>query len=128
MLNDMPFAAILPAEDLDRARAFYTEKLGLPEPRKVAPRTLEFRCREGTRLVVYQREGGTQAKHTVAGWMSDDVERTVEELRQKGIEFEQYDQPNLKTDERGIAVVGRAKSAWFKDPEGNILTITETPE
>jgi hypothetical protein len=52
----------------------------------------------------------------------------VEELREKGIVFEQYDVPNLKTDERGIAVLGRARTAWFKDPEGNILSITEEPE
>jgi hypothetical protein len=74
---------------------------------------------------MYEREGGSRADHTVAGWMVDDVETAVAELRKRGVVFQQYDVPGLKTDERGIAVSGPAKSAWFKDSEGNILAVTE---
>ena len=125
MLKDSRVAAILPAEDLERAKAFYREKLGLPAPDLVAPRTVAFECGSGTTLIVYEREGGTKADHTVAGFLADDVKETVEELREKGVVFEQYDQPGLKTDEHGIATLGDAQAAWFKDTEGNILSITE---
>ena len=128
MLKDFRVAAILPAADLDRTKKFYMEKLGLPEPEIVAPATLQFKCGKGSSLILYQREAGTKAEHTVAGWLCDDVESTVDELREKGIVFEQYDMPNLKTDKRGIAKLGQAKAAWFKDPEGNILSITESQE
>ena len=125
MLKDALVAAILPAADLERAKTFYTETLGLPAPNTVAPGTLEFRCGGDTRLIVYQRESGTKADHTVAGWLVEDVEGTVEALREKGVVFEQYDVPGLKTDERGIAESGPARSAWFKDTEGNILAVNE---
>jgi hypothetical protein len=87
-----------------------------------------FESGDCTMLYLYEREGGTKADHTVAGWLVADVEKTVEELRQRGVVFEQYDMPGLKTDERAIAERGPAKSAWFKDSEGNILAITEIPK
>jgi len=64
----------------------------------------------------------------VAGWLVEDVDEAVEELRERGVTFEQYDMPGLKTDERGIADIEGVKGAWFKDPEGNILAITELPK
>lgn len=127
-LTDAPVAAILPAADLERAKAFYSETLGLGASELVAPGTIQFECGQGTKLLVYQREGGTKADHTVAGWLVEDVESTVEELRKQGVVFEQHNTPNLKTDERGIALVGEAQTAWFRDPEGNILAITETSQ
>ena len=87
-----------------------------------------FECGQGTILYVYERRGGTKADHTLAGWLVDDVEETVQELREKGVVFEQYDRPDLKTDKRGIAEIDGAKAAWFKDTEGNILSITEAPQ
>lgn len=129
MLKDAPVMAILPAEDIDRARAFYVEKLGLRltgDP--LVGDDLAFEAGDGTRLYVYKKEGGTKADHTVAGWLVEDVEGTVEDLREKGIVFEQYDVPGLKTDERGIAELGGVQVAWFKDTEGNILSITEALE
>jgi len=129
MLRDSPIAAILPAEDIERAKKFYTEKLNLrsadmPSP---APNTAEFECGDGTMLFLYERENGTKADHTVAGWLVDDVEETVEELSERGVSFEQVDMPGIKTDERGIAESNGMKGAWFKDTEGNILSFTEMP-
>jgi catechol 2,3-dioxygenase-like lactoylglutathione lyase family enzyme len=64
----------------------------------------------------------------VVTWMVDDLDRVVDELSAKGITFEQYDLPGLKTDERGIADAGNVKGAWFKDPDGNILNVgQQTP-
>ena len=126
MLRDAPVAAILPAADVERARKFYSEKLNLRTVDVDAPATLAFECGNGTTLIVYEHEGGgTKADHTAAGWMVQNVEKAVEDLRQKGVVFEQYDMPGLKTDERGIAKLGGVKTAWFKDTEGNILAITE---
>jgi hypothetical protein len=86
-----------------------------------------FEGGNGTRLYVYETEAGRGAEHTLAVWIVEDVEETVEELSEKGIVFETYDMPQLKTDERGIADIEGVKAAWFKDPEGNILSVTEAP-
>jgi len=128
LLKNAPVAAILPAADMERAKEFYSQKLGLEIEPVDAPGTISFRCGGETRLIVYHREEGTKAEHTVAGWLVDDVEETVEALSEKGVLFEQYDMPNLKTDDRGIAVLGDEQVAWFKDSEGNILSITEMPQ
>jgi catechol 2,3-dioxygenase-like lactoylglutathione lyase family enzyme len=125
LLKNASVVAILPAADLERAQAFYSEKLGLPPANEVAPATVSIECGNGTMFILYEREGGTKAEHTVAGWLVDDVEETVEALDARGVVFEQYDMPGLKTDERGMATLGDAQTAWFKDSEGNILSITE---
>jgi catechol 2,3-dioxygenase-like lactoylglutathione lyase family enzyme len=126
MLADAPIQAILVAADIERAKKFYVEKLGLqPVDAPLPEDGAAFESGKGTWLYMYEREGGSRADHTVAGWMVDDVETAVAELRKRGVVFEQYDVPGLKTDERGIAVSGPAKSAWFKDSEGNILAVTE---
>jgi predicted enzyme related to lactoylglutathione lyase len=128
MLKEARVAAILPAVDIKRARRFYSETLGLPTPDMPVPEDgAAFESGDCTMLYLYEREGGTKADHTVAGWLVEDIEKTVKELRENGVVFEQYDMPGLKTDERGIAEGGGAKSAWFKDTEGNILAITEIP-
>lgn len=128
MLKEARVAAILPAIDIKRARKFYSENLGLSTPDMPLPEGgAVFESGDCTMLYLYEREGGTKADHTVAGWLVEDVEKAVEELRERGVVFEQYDMPGLKTDERGIAESSGAKSAWFKDTEGNILAITEMP-
>lgn len=123
MLGNSPVAAILPVVDLERAKKFYEEKLGLQ-----ASETSEgamYECGQGSRLALYQREAPTKADHTAAGWQVEDVEAVVQALGEKGVVFEQYDMPGLKTDERGIATMEGTKAAWFKDTEGNILTVAQ---
>ena len=122
MLANSRVAAILPAVDLARAKEFYEKKLGLlPVDTPVAGAM--FESGRGTVLGLYQRDAPTRADHTVAGWVVDDIEAVVDALRKRGVVFEQYDMPGIKTDERGIATLGPGKSAWFKDTEGNILSI-----
>ncbi|MGD2157411.1 MAG: VOC family protein [Anaerolineales bacterium] len=128
MLKDSPVSAILPAEDIERAKKFYTEILDLQSVDTSFPGTASFKCGDGTMLYLYEREGGTKADHTVAGWVVDDVEKAVDMLSERGLEFEQYDLPGLKTDERGIAESNGMKGSWFKDSEGNILSFTELPK
>lgn len=126
MLRDAPVVTILPAADIEGAKKFYLETLNLRRVDLPVPgNDFGVECGEGTVLYVYEREAGTKADHTVAGWLVEDVDEAVEELRERGVTFEQYDMPGLKTDERGIADIEGVKGAWFKDPEGNILAITE---
>ena len=127
MLGNARVGAILVATDIERAKKFYVEKLGLRMVETSAPDGdfAMFEAGEGTMPYRYLREGGSKAEHTVAGWLVDDIETAVEQLRDRGVVFEHYDVPGLKTDERGIAESGPARSAWFKDTEGNILTVSE---
>jgi len=126
VLGDAKVMAILPAVDIERAKTFYSEKLGLREKAVHVPSDgVAFESGHGTLLYVYRRGKGTKAEHTVAGWLVEDIEEAVEELRDRGIVFEQYDMPGLKTDERGIAEAKGTRGAWFKDSEGNILALTE---
>jgi catechol 2,3-dioxygenase-like lactoylglutathione lyase family enzyme len=126
MLRDAPVTTVLIAKDINRAREFYTGKLGLrlmalPTPKDSAA----FESGNGTMLYLYEQVGGTRANHTAAIWLVRDIEKTAEKMRKKGVVFEQYNRPGLKTNENGIAESDGAKSAWFKDSEGNILAVTE---
>jgi predicted enzyme related to lactoylglutathione lyase len=124
ILSRLPVSVVVPATDIERAKAFYRETLGL-ELQMDDDAGLMFSAGEGTGIFIYLRPGGRPAEHTVAGWRVPDIEAAVGELADRGIEFEQYDMPNIKTDERGIAVSDESKAAWFKDSEGNILSINE---
>ena len=123
MLTDKAVAAILPAADLERAANFYEDKLGLKEEDRSGGGVL-LGAGMGTKIFIYEKPGGTKADHTVAGFNVDNVEREVEELRAKGITFEEYDMPGLKTI-NGIATMDSVKSAWFKDTEGNIIALNQ---
>ena len=127
MLANAPVSPVLAVTDLDQAIKFYEGKLGLKRIEIPAPGLALFACGQGTRLAVYQRPGGSKAEHTVAGFLVEDIEATIKELTANGVVFEQYDMGDLKTDAMGIATLGPNKSAWFKDPEGNILSINSGP-
>ncbi len=126
MLNKAPVAAILPAVDMMRAKKFYQQKLGL-QVESEDPQGITFKSGDCTQLFVYPRPEPTKAEHTVAGWTVDNVEEAVRELRNRGVEFEHYDMPGLKTNADGVATMGAGKAAWFKDTEGNILAISTMP-
>ena len=126
MLADSPIIPMLPVVNLDRARRFYEDTLGLPVIEQLSsPDALTFQCGLGSLLGVYKRSTPTQADHTAAVWQVDDIEETVQTLAASGITFEQYDFPGLKTNRKGIADLGTELAAWFKDPEGNILGIVQ---
>lgn len=125
MLEQARIAAIVPVSDVESAIRFYGETLGLAlqERRDDLPenREAEFRAGEGT-LLVYESVGAGQSRHTVAGFRVDDIEAVVAGLKERGVAFEEYDLPDLKT-ENGIASVGDVRAAWCKDPDGNIIAI-----
>ncbi len=111
----------LPVVNLERAKKFYQEKLGLKVV-KEDPSPGALLESGGSYLYLYQR-AATKADHTVASFSVEDVESTMRELRNKGVKFEEYDLPNLKT-VRGLFSMDSYKAAWFKDPEGNIIVIS----
>jgi catechol 2,3-dioxygenase-like lactoylglutathione lyase family enzyme len=123
MLKDLRTMAILPAKDLNRAKDFYRDKLGLEPSQSVEDEAVLYKCGAGTGFMVYKTDNAGTAKNTQLGWESANFDAEVEELRGRGVVFEDYDQPGLKT-ENGIATAEWGKSAWFLDSEGNILNIS----
>jgi catechol 2,3-dioxygenase-like lactoylglutathione lyase family enzyme len=120
MLKDSRVYTTLPVTDPARARAFYAEKLGL---RPTEPDGDFYVCGEGTRFVI-SIMGSKPGGHTQMGFLVDDLAAEVAQLRAKGVVFEDYDLPTLKT-VGGIADRGDMKVAWFKDSEGNMIGIMQ---
>jgi catechol 2,3-dioxygenase-like lactoylglutathione lyase family enzyme len=128
VLTEAKLAAIVPVRDLEQAIAFYEQRLGLRlvERRDAADPNKEAHFEVGAaNLVVYESVGAGQSRHTLVGFQVENVEAAVAALREKGVVFEEYDLPNLKTVD-GVAQLHGSKGAWFKDPDGNILAV-ETP-
>jgi len=123
MLADAPVMTMLPVVDMDRARAFYEDKLALRSQGRNTQGNYVYSC-GGATIALYQREAPTKADHTVLSWEVKDIAETVRGLAEKGVVFEEYDLPNFKTVEK-VCVLGAEKAAWFKDTEGNILCIHE---
>jgi catechol 2,3-dioxygenase-like lactoylglutathione lyase family enzyme len=128
MLKDSDVATRLPVQDLARARAFYAEKLGL-EPIEERPGGLRYQC-GGGRFALFLSAGAASGDHTQMAWEVDDIEAVVQQLRGRGVVFEEVDLPDLRT-VNGIAdVEGNypsagvgERAAWFHDSEGNLLGI-----
>ena len=128
MLTNSPVRPTIPVLDLNRAKKFYETTLGLkPVHDSNDDTTLgiaNFECGNNTLIELYQR-GPSKADHTVATFEVSNIEDEVDTLRGKGVNFEEYDMPEIKT-QNGIATQGSVKAAWFKDSEGNILCIHQT--
>lgn len=120
-LSEHTIHTTLPAADLDRARGFYESTLGFT-PASVNPGGVFYDCAGGTRFFVYPSPSAGTNQATAGGFAVPDIEAAVEELKGRGVTFEQY--PGF-TDEHGIADTGTVRSAWFKDTEGNIIGIVQ---
>jgi predicted enzyme related to lactoylglutathione lyase len=124
MLQTAPMYAYIPVKDLARARQFYEEKIGLkPKEQKAGGVVYEFA--QHTACFMYPTPNAGTSSASQAFWQVDDVEREVAELKRRGVKFEEYDMPQMKTDS-GIATGGGAKAAWFKDTEGNIMALVQS--
>ena len=121
MLKNAPIVPYLPAADIARARKFYEEKVGLVAREEVAGGVI-YECGNGSWVFLYPSGGAGTSKASQAFWQVDDVEAEVADLRSRGVVFEEYDLPGVKT-VNGIATGGGAMAAWFKDSEGNILAV-----
>ncbi|MEU5892254.1 VOC family protein [Streptomyces sp. NPDC047461] len=124
-------ATRLPAQDLERARRFYAEKLGL-EPVDERPGGLLYRC-SGTDFALFASTGASAGTFTQMGWEVDDIKAVVAELKRRGVVFEDVDVPGLRTKDSIADVEGNypskgargERAAWFRDSEGNLLGIGE---
>jgi catechol 2,3-dioxygenase-like lactoylglutathione lyase family enzyme len=129
MLAHSDVATRLPAQDLERARSFYAEKLGL-EPVEERAGGLLYRCGSG-HFALFESAGAASGDHTQMGWEVADIEATVAALRARGVVFEEYDLPGLRTVDGIATIAGNypskggvgEKGAWFRDSEGNLLGI-----
>jgi len=128
VLSNYKVGAGLAVSDMDRAREFYEGKLGLLVSIDSAE-NVQYRCAENSVLHIYlSPEHAGKSTETLASWGVDNIERVVEELTKRGVTFEQFDEPGLKTNEKGIATFeGNAKVAYFKDPDDHTLSIAQAP-
>ena len=124
-LSDGPVIPTLAVKDIKQAREFYEGKLGLEPSKDLGDGGVIYKAGKGTALLVYPSASARTNQATYAGFSVDNMQETMKELSDKGVEFEDYDFPGLKT-ENGVATYpGGGKAAWFKDPDGNILALDE---
>ena len=123
MLKDAPLYAYLPASDMKRARHFYETKLGFTPKEMAGGVTYEFAG--GTACFLYLTPNAGTSKASQAFWQVDDVDREIDELKARGVEFERYDDMPGERSASGAVTAGGAKAAWFKDSEGNTLALVQ---
>lgn len=121
MLGEHDAVCNIAVKDLDKARNFYEETLGLKPIKTEGDELIAFRS-GGSTLFVYRSDYAGTNQATAVTWPVGNVEAEVEALRSKGVAFEHYELPGL-TREGDLHVAGDVKIAWFKDPDGNILSI-----
>ena len=122
MLGTAPIRAYIPVSDLQRARKFYEQTLGLETLEQYGGGVI-YRC-GGAEVFMYQTPNAGTSKASQAFWQVADVEAEVAELKVRGVVFEEYDMPGIKM-KNSIATGGGAKTAWFKDSEGNIMAVSQ---
>jgi catechol 2,3-dioxygenase-like lactoylglutathione lyase family enzyme len=124
MLANRRTHTMLPVSNLQRAKKFYGEKLGLT-PEREEPNEISYHSSGTTWFDLFVSSGASDASFTQMAWDVDDIEAQVAELQARGVVFEQYDTPSFKT-VNGIATIGAGRAAWFKDSEGNLLALFQT--
>jgi catechol 2,3-dioxygenase-like lactoylglutathione lyase family enzyme len=121
MLSNRDAVANLAVKNVQTAKRFYEDTLGLKQVDAEGSELIVFKSGNTTLNVYESKEAGTN-KATAVTWAVDDVESEVSELKAKGVKFERYDMPGMKR-QGDIYIGGDMKVAWFKDPDGNILNI-----
>jgi catechol 2,3-dioxygenase-like lactoylglutathione lyase family enzyme len=121
MLKGASVIATIPTQDLKRAKQFYADKLGLT-PTEETPEGLTYQMDDGTAFLLFLSSGKASGAHTQMGLDVDDVHAEVKDLKARGVQFEEYDLPGLKTVD-SVADIGPGQAAWFKDSEGNLIAI-----
>lgn len=125
MLDRHRVYAVLPAADLARARAWWTERVGM-DPVHEDPGGLWYACAGGTWMVITPSGFAGTARNTAASFQVDDIVATMAALRDRGVVFEDYDLPDFRTVD-GLFTHGPYRAAWFTDSEGNIVEISQVP-
>jgi len=124
MLANAPVTTILPVVDMNRARDFFENKLGMVPVGMKPDGKFIYACAGGAVLALFPKAGGTKADHTAISFQVQDIAAAITELKTAGVVFEDYDLPGLKT-VGNVCVLGAEKAACFKDSEGNVLCIHE---
>ena len=122
MLTTAPIRAYLPASNLPRARKFYEQLIGL-QPKEEYAGGVIYEC-GGAEVFLYPTPNAGTSKASQAYWSVTDVEAEVADLKSRGVKFEEYNMPGIKMT-NSIVTGGGAKTAWFKDTEGNILAVSQ---
>jgi predicted enzyme related to lactoylglutathione lyase len=122
MLSNAPIRAYIPASNIPRARKFYEQLIGL-KPREEYAGGVIYEC-GGAEVFLYPTPNAGTSKASQAYWSVTDVETEVTELKSRGVKFEDYNMPGIKMT-NSISTAGGAKTAWFKDTEGNILAVSQ---
>lgn len=115
-------AMMLPVTDVDRARTFYSESLGLDYQGTNDEGSAMYALEGGSTLMLLPRPGGTRSDSTALSFDVDDVAAEIAELEARGVVFEDYDTPELRTDHH-VADLGSEKAAWLLDPDGNVICL-----
>lgn len=126
MLQDSQVTANIPAADIERARRFYADKLGLT-PADENPGGLLYKTTGGTVFFVYETEYAGAAGHTIAQFHVSDVRAEVADLSSRGVTFEHYDMPGVTWDGDVADLGAMGHAAWFKDSEDNVLCLDDVP-
>jgi len=124
MLTNFDAVAVLTADDLQRARTFYTEILGLPQQDFPAPGIAFFKAGHGTTVSIYEKKGAQRPDNTALGFIVENIEQVVADLKARGVVFESYDMPQFDA-KTSVISAGSVKTAFFKDCEGNIIGLNE---
>jgi len=122
MLGEKDAAATLAVSDLERARDFYENTLGLA-PAQEIPGAMLYKSGNSVLLVYPSEYAGTNQATSVSWAVGDDFDAIVEDLRAKGVTFERYDDLPETTREGDVHIIGEFKGVWLKDPDGNILSL-----
>jgi len=125
MLNNSRVEANIPAADLQRARTFYADILGLTPVQEMGGVNLVYETAGGTRFNIYETGFAGQSGHTIAQWHVTDIESDVRDLKAKGVGFEVYDMPGVEWDGEIASMKGMGRAAWFKDSEGNTMCLDQ---
>lgn len=126
VLSDARVAAAIPCKDFEAAKSWYKDKLGL-SPTEENPGGAYYHCGSGTQFFLFPSMGAASGSHTQVGFEVEDIEAEVAELKKNGVTFEEYDYPELKT-ENSIANLGPSRGAWFKDGQGNMIALFQRSE
>jgi predicted enzyme related to lactoylglutathione lyase len=124
MLKDAHVFASFSTDDLQKAKEFYSQTLGLTVEEDEKMGIMHVKFADGNQVMIYPKPNHQPATFTVLNFLVDDIKQAVDDLTAKGVAFEQYDMPQMKTDEKGISWHDDSHGmAWFKDPAGNIHSV-----
>jgi catechol 2,3-dioxygenase-like lactoylglutathione lyase family enzyme len=125
MLKDSKAFSGFSVNDIPKAKEFYGQTLGLDVSEDQGMGMLSLKLAGGNTVIIYPKPNHEPATFTILNFPVDNVDEAVDALKKRGVRFESYDEPDLKTDEKGIMRGNGPTIAWFKDPAGNILSVLE---